>query len=41
MSSAESGSYSAIYKVYMEVPDLITLNIEEFDIYHFGKELQN
>ena len=40
MSSVEVGIHPYISKVQMAVLDRMTLNIEEYDIYCFGKELQ-
>ena len=41
MSSTEAGANPAISKVQMAVQYIITVNIEEAKLYHFGKELQN
>ena len=37
----EAGSHPAISKAKIEIQDLMTINIEESDLDHFGKELQN
>ena len=37
MSSMEEGSHPAISELQMAIQDLITVNIEEDDLDHFGK----
>ena len=37
ISSMEVGAHTAISKVHYSVQDLITINIEESDLYSFGK----
>ena len=38
MILVEAGDHLAIPKVHMTVSDLMTLNVEEFDLDHFGKK---
>ena len=40
VSSMESGTNTDISKVQIAIQDLMTFKIEEYDLYHFGNELQ-
>ena len=41
MTAMEAGSHPDMSKVQIPIQDLININIEEADIDHFGRELQN